>query len=301
MIPTGTLARVVPFARWHRGQATCVVLAALLFVAPARAQEIVDVNSATREQLESLPGIGAKIASEIVRERDENGPYAGLDDLQGRVGSLTASVMGKARSHLRVAAAEQVLIQEGKVVSKEVVRKVLMRFAGEPSVREVQTRAIEYVRVHPDIVDSWRTRARVRALAPRFSAEGQGTLDNDLRKVTNLDKTEAEIESTTDTNTGRLTLEARWDLDRLIFEPQEMAVSREAVRTANLRDRVLEEVTRRYFERRRLQVDLELQPPTDLTDRVRKELRLQELTADIDSFTGGWFSEKLEKAGRSPY
>jgi hypothetical protein len=80
-----------------------------------------------------------------------------------------------------------------------------------------------------------------------------------------------------------------------------MAVAREAFRATTLRDRSLEEVTRRYYERRRLQIELELTPPTDLGDRVRKELRLQELTADLDAFTGGWFSEKLEKAGRAPY
>ena len=40
------------------------------------------------------------------------------------------------------------------------------------------------------------------------------------------------------------------------------------------------EPPRRFFERRRLQVDLELSPPRDLADRIRKELRVQELTAD---------------------
>jgi hypothetical protein len=238
---------------------------------------------------------------EIIRERDENGAYSSYEDLQQRVPSVTATVLNKAKANMRIAQAEQVTITEGKVVSREVVRKVLMRFAGEPTVREVQDRTIEYVRVHPDAVDSWRTRARFNAIAPRLTTAAQGTLDDDLRTIQNLDATAAEIETATKSNTGRLTIGATWDLDRLIFEPQEMAVAREAVRTANLRDRVLEEVTRRYFERRRLQVDLELAPPTDLADRVRKELRLQELTADIDAFTGGWFSEKLEKAGREPY
>ena len=281
-------------------KALCMALVALFSMA-ALAQDIVDVNSSSREQLEGLPGIGTKIASEIVREREENGPYAGLDDLQQRVPSLTASVMTKARPQMRAGATEQLVLQEGKVVSKEVVRKVLLRFAGEPSVREVQKQAIDYVKVHPDIVDSWHTRARVSGIAPRFIASGQGTLDNDLRKVTNLDATQSEIESATDSTTSRLTLALQWDLDRIIFDRREILVAREAVRTANLRDRVLEEVTRRFFERRRLQVDLELAPPTDLSDRVRKELRLQELTADIDAITGGWFSDKLEKAGRAPY
>lgn len=275
---------------------------------PSWAQEAVDVNTASPAQLESLPGIGAKIAGEIVREREENGPFSSTEDLQQRVASVTNSVMSKAKAQLRVAQSgggggggEPIVLREGQVVSKDVVRKVLMRFAGEPTVREVQTQAVAYVQAHPDAVDSWRIRSRVAGIAPRFTATGQGTIDNDLRKVTNLDAAQSEIESTTDSNTGRLTLGAVWNLDRLIFDPDEMAVAREAVRTANLRDRVLADVTRRYFERRRLQVDLELAPPTDLADRVRKELRLQELTADLDAFTGGWFSDKLEKAGRAPY
>ncbi|MBI1944345.1 MAG: DUF655 domain-containing protein [Deltaproteobacteria bacterium] len=284
--------------------ATCLVpalvAAALLALAqPASAQEQVELNSATREQLEALPGIGAKTASDIVRERDESGPFSSFEDLQARVPSVTSSVAGKVRGLLRVGSAEQVVVQEGKVVSKEVVRKVLMRFAAEPTIREVQERAVAWVQVHPEVADSWRTRARFNALAPRLTTTGQGTLDDDLRVVEQTG--EADVQAKTNNSTGRLTVGVTWELDRLIFEPQEMAVAREVVRTANLRDRLLEEVTRRYFERRRLQVDLELAPPTDLADRVRKELRLMELTADIDAFTGGWFSDKLEKAGRAPY
>lgn len=280
--------------------AQALVAAALLAIAaPATAQEQVDLNSATREQLEALPGIGQKTASDIVRERDESGPFASFEDLQARVPSVTSSVAGKVRALLRVGSTEQVVVQEGKVVSKEVVRKVLMRFAAEPTIREVQERAVAWVQVHPEIADSWRARARFNALAPRLTTTGQGTLDDDLRVVEQAG--EADVEAKTNNSTGRLTVGVTWELDRLIFEPQEMAVAREAVRTANLRDRLLEEVTRRYFERRRLQVDLELAPPIDLGDRVRKELRLMELTADIDAFTGGWFSDKLEKAGRAPY
>jgi hypothetical protein len=280
----------------------CLVMAVVCVAPQAWAQEV-DVNGATASQLEALPGIGGKIAAEIVRERDENGPFSGIDDLQARVASVSNGVANKLRGNVRFAQSgtESVIIQEGKVVSNDVVKKVLMRFAAEPTAREVQQQAVEYLRAHPDMIDSWRTRARVNALAPRVTTTAQGTLDDDLRTVTNLDAAAAEIESKTDSATGRLTVGATWDLDRLIFEPQEMAVAREAARTATLRDRALSEVTRRYYDRRRLQVDLELAPPTDLGDRVKKELRLQELTADLDALTGGWFSAQLEKAGRSTY
>jgi competence ComEA-like helix-hairpin-helix protein len=283
-------------------RALCLALAvALTTIAswPARAQSV-DINTATQAELESLPGIGPKTAAEIVREREEGGPFASVDDL-ARVPSMTPAILGKIRNQVRVGSRKQetLVLQEGKVVSDDIVKKVLQRYAAEPSVREVQQQAIEYMRVHPEVVDSWRVRARTNALAPRLTTTGQGTLNDDRRTVEKPG--DPTIVSIDNDRSGRLTIGAIWDLDRLIFEPAEMAVARESVRIANLRDRVLDEVTRRYFERRRLQVDLELAPPKDLADRVKKELRLQELTADIDAATGGWFSEKLKDTGLDPY
>jgi hypothetical protein len=76
-----------------------------------------------------------------------------------------------------------------------------------------------------------------------------------------------------------------------------MAVAREAVRLTNLRDRVVDEVTRRYYERRRLMVENALAPVYDDMERMRRDLRQQELTADLDALTGGWFSIELKKRG----
>jgi competence protein ComEA len=281
-----------------------LLAAAVLAVTPSLAQDAVDINTATQAELEALPGVGAKTATDIIRERDENGPFASVEDL-ARVPSMTNTIMGRIKNLVRVQSApsrrreDTVVVQEGQLVSDDVVKKVLQRFAAEPSAREVQSQAIDYLQVHPDIVAGWRLRARTNALAPELRTYGYGVQTNGVRTVSQPG--ESTIESLNDDLGARLDVRLIWELDRLIFDPQEMAVARESVRTANLRDRVLDEVTRRYFERRRLQVDLELSPPRDLADRVKKELRLQELTADIDAATGGWFSEKLTDAGRAPY
>lgn len=42
----------------------------------------VDLNSATVEQLDSLPGIGPATAAAIVDDRDRNGPFSSVDDLE---------------------------------------------------------------------------------------------------------------------------------------------------------------------------------------------------------------------------
>jgi competence protein ComEA len=41
----------------------------------------VNINSASAEELETLPGIGEVIAQEILDYRTENGPFASVDDL----------------------------------------------------------------------------------------------------------------------------------------------------------------------------------------------------------------------------
>lgn len=50
---------------------------AILAAAPVRAQKLVDLNSASREEIESLPGIGEKMADEIINHR----PFGKIDDL----------------------------------------------------------------------------------------------------------------------------------------------------------------------------------------------------------------------------
>ena len=56
---------------------------------------------------------------------------------------------------------------------------------------------------------------------------------------------------------------------------------------------MLDEVTRLYFDRRRLQVDMLLKASPDLKAQLENELRLQELTANLDAYTGGAFSAAL--------
>ncbi|MFC1666596.1 hypothetical protein ACFL0P_01820 [Candidatus Omnitrophota bacterium] len=58
-----------------------------------------------------------------------------------------------------------------------------------------------------------------------------------------------------------------------------------------LRDDILDEITRIYFERRRLQMEMHFSPVTDLKGAMEKELRIEELTADLDALTGGYFSK----------
>ena len=47
----------------------------------APATSVVNLNTATQAQLESLPGVGAKAAERILEYRQKNGPFKKVEDL----------------------------------------------------------------------------------------------------------------------------------------------------------------------------------------------------------------------------
>jgi hypothetical protein len=61
-----------------------------------------------------------------------------------------------------------------------------------------------------------------------------------------------------------------------------------------LRDDILDEVTKLYFERLRVKAELDNLAIEDRKKRFEKELRIAELTANLDALTGGYFSQQIK-------
>ena len=90
-----------------------------------------------------------------------------------------------------------------------------------------------------------------------------------------------------------------WDLRDLAYEPEQIDLSREARLVIGLRDDVLDEVNQLYFERLSIESQLVAARHGDASaSRSPGELRLrlEELTAGLDAWTGGWFSQQLQRA-----
>src|SRR5439155_21652513 len=92
-------------------------------------------------------------------------------------------------------------------------------------------------------------------------------------------------------------VEVEWHFDEMLMGPTRVQAIRETARLVQLRDDILDEVTKLYFDRRRLQVELLTNPPGDARAKAAKDLRLEELTANLDGLTGGWFGARL-RGGR---
>ncbi len=98
-----------------------------------------------------------------------------------------------------------------------------------------------------------------------------------------------------DTNFG-LDLQLTWNLARLAEPDDLLAISRERRELVELRDQVLERVNRLYFERRRV---LEERAAAAPEEQRALALRAEELSAQLDGWTGGLFS-RLETSADSP-
>ena len=60
-----------------------LALVSMLFIAaPAQAGDMVNINSATIEELQAVKGIGPKTAAAIVAYRDAHGAFVDVDDLE---------------------------------------------------------------------------------------------------------------------------------------------------------------------------------------------------------------------------
>lgn len=177
------------------------------------------------------------------------------------------------------------------------VDDVLAQFKNEPTVTEVQAMVLEYSKTDSHYVDAWLRAANGAAALPTLTLSyGYDTdYDNDYDYTDDYDLGAAEQERT-DASAGvgqSVDVRASWDLDKLVMSSEKIRVISEAQDIVKLRDKALDSVTRLYFDRRRLQVEMLLGSGGDLKTQMKNELRLQELTAQLDAYTGGRFSKAL--------
>ncbi len=61
----------------------------------------VNINTATVEQLQTLPGIGPSTAARIIADREQNGPFRTIEDLT-RITGIKEGTMSKIRAYITV-------------------------------------------------------------------------------------------------------------------------------------------------------------------------------------------------------
>ena len=165
-------------------------------------------------------------------------------------------------------------------------------YLSEPGIAEIHQAAIEYAEVSPDKIKWMRSAAKNQALIPKFSFN----LDRDVNKNIDLDRggtndPDFYIEGPRDRKLG-WGIGLNWDLSELVWSYHQTSIDVRSRLMVQLRNDILDEVTKLYFERLRLKNELMQNPPQEAKQMALKQLRFAELTANIDALTGGYLSRK---------
>ncbi len=167
---------------------------------------------------------------------------------------------------------------------------------GEPTIQEVHQMVIDYADVSPGKIKDWKERARMKALLPSFSVglDREGGNLFHWNTAVNPD----ELQKGRDYVGWDVSLS--WDFSDFIWSSEQTSIDSRAKLMVELREDLLSQVTRIYFERRRIQMEILNEDPgaTGADASFERQLRIAELTAIIDAMTGGRFSRKIGACAR---
>jgi ligand-binding sensor domain-containing protein len=178
-------------------------------------------------------------------------------------------------------------------------------FEDEPDIQKVQQKAIEYAEVEPEKIARWRSQAAKKAILPKLSV----SIDRDDNRmisdsvwgtygtVTTPGKYYIGPDDETIYNNSGWSVSLSWELGDLIWNESQTSIDTRSRLMVQLRGDILDEVTKLYFERLRVKLELDNISIEERKKRLEKELRLGELTASLDYFTGGYFSQAINTKG----
>lgn len=160
----------------------------------------------------------------------------------------------------------------------------------EPLIQEVQQAAIRYAEVMPEKIQGWRAGAVWRNWFPKFTLSLDQDKDTTIASSTSAGKTSFSVGP--EDKSVSLGFNFTWDFANFVWNPDQTSIDVRSRLMVQLRQDVLEEVTRLYFERRRLLSEFQRNPAADELLQAERSLRVEELTAQLDALTGSWFSKQ---------
>ena len=198
------------------------------------------------------------------------GVYQGVIPLTGRDGYLSVS-------------------ENSSPVGVDKKNVASQAFFNELTVQEVQRLAIRYADVSPNKTKEWVHLAKRKAFLPTLSVG----IDRNTSNIYHWDSGASPDQLIKGRDLKDWDVSLSWNLSDLIWNNDVASIDSRAKLTSELRADILAQVTRLYFERRRLQIEL-AKEMSDTSIKLEQELRVQELTALIDGFTDGEFSRHIQ-------
>ena len=166
-------------------------------------------------------------------------------------------------------------------------------FDNEPPFTELRKAAIDYADVNPDKIKNWQRESRLKALVPKVSMGWDTNTSNTYEIYTSA--TRDYVTTGPNDIVSGMDMAVSWDLGGLIWSDDQTNIDVRSRLTTQLRNDILDDLRRAYYERKRLQFDIMANPPKDIKSKFEKDARIQELTQNIDDLTGNYLSKNMKK------
>ena len=183
---------------------------------------------------------------------------------------------------------------------QENYTSIVRNFDHEPGIAEVQELTVAYAEVNSTKIQQWRRQARKRAWFPKLDIGvdgGRGWSHSDSLWGSSSSGGTHYV-GPDDKSASRdigWDVSLSWDFADIVWSSDQTSIDSRSKLMVELREDVLNQVTRIYFERRRLQLEA-LVSLSDPQGNIEQQLRIAELTALIDGLTAGAFSRRIENA-----
>ena len=149
----------------------------------------------------------------------------------------------------------------------------------EPTIQKLHQVAIKYNKIlDPRQIEAHRKSARLQALFPDLTVD----YDKTISTYNNSSGTRFTI------GPCDWSVSLKWDLGDLIWSEQQRLIDGQVRLLVQLRNDILDEINKLYFERIRLKMEIN-SGTLNLQEKNKKQLKIEELEASLDVLTGGYF------------
>jgi hypothetical protein len=159
----------------------------------------------------------------------------------------------------------------------------------EPGAREIQKKVIRYADVGNGKIKRWHAASRIAGILPTFS------FGRDQDRSPSISTYSGKYITGPDDVNKSWDADVSWDLGDMIYSSDQTSIDSREKLMVELRQDLLTEAMRIYFERRRLQTDIVYTPSLSEQEHLERLLRMDELTALLDAMTDGFVSKRLEE------
>lgn len=247
--------------------------------------QLVDINQANADQIALLPGVGKRLAQNIVAKRMQR-RFSTLSDLSG-ISGMTDRKLAQIKDHLIFGARSKKIVAAKNIAIEE--KKSLLSTQNIISIAALEEKVLLWQGLDHQHDHSLVSRVRKSAWLPTLSTH----VDTDHDEVATKKSRQDPVQTRGNRELG-FGVKLSFDLDKLIFNHEEIDVAKLMLTRQDKRNDILSQVRKHYFHYVKLASTLVSKNDVEVIAKLTSDL--DEIKAALDSLSGGAFTSFLVHA-----